>query len=133
MVDIKLITEKIVSEIDGGPIEAEYITAVLKLVAGDRDKLYQYNKFEVDVYGGIIYRKMLISGIGEAVKSHKHVYDHFTFIHKGSVDINGEIFHAGQFAKVPAEAIHTIKALTNDCEVYCIHSEYEAEQGELNK
>lgn len=112
------------------PIAKDYIKSVLNIIASPRDNQFDIcNSFEqviLGMYGGIVYRKMDLVNIGDIVNSHSHSYDHFTYVEKGIIDINGEIYKAGQWAKVPKEVIHTIKALTNDCVAYCINSEYEA-------
>jgi len=109
-------------------ISKSYIKTVLDLVSRKRCDLIgiNYSDMDIGIYGGIIYRQMKMPMAGDVIKSHKHNYDHFTYIEKGIVDINGEIYKAGQWAKVPKDTIHTIKALTNNCITYCINSEHEA-------
>lgn len=113
-------------------LSREYIMSILSLLAGKRENLYNYDykNAVLGIYGGIIYRKMELENIGDIIDSHKHNYDHFTYVEKGVVDINGQIYKAGQWAKVPKDVLHTIKALKPNCIAYCINSEHEVMAGD---
>ena len=105
-----------------------YINNFLSVLLLNRFVMEDTTKHQtlLDAYGGIMYRRFELENVGDIVKSHSHTYDHFTFIHKGPVDVNGVIYDSGQWVRVPKEALHTIKALGNKCEFFCINSEYEA-------
>lgn len=137
---VKLIIDKLLSD---GELEAqindmrtsisltslskEYIEAALKLLIKDRGNVTEFDveNFEMGIYGGVIYRRMVMKYAGDIVASHKHTYDHFTYVENGTVDINGVIYHSGQWARVPKEVEHTIKALEQNSITYCINSEHE--------
>jgi len=108
-------------------LSEEYIKSVLNIVCRKKEDYASSNfkDMETGIYGGIIYRRMTMETSGDIIKSHKHNYDHFTYVECGVVDINGEIYKSGQWAKVPKNVVHTIKALSSKCVTYCINSEYE--------
>lgn len=104
-----------------------YIESIVRLTCRTRDEYAaaNFDDMVVGIYGGVVWRKMMMATVGDIIKSHKHSYDHFSYIEKGTVDINGEIYNAGDWAKIPKNVLHTIKALSNDCITYCINSEHE--------
>lgn len=113
-------------------LASEYVSTVLTLLTRPRDECHNFNFADshMQVYGGVVYRKMVLDSIGDVISAHKHTYDHFTYVESGAADINGNIYISGQWAKIPKDVVHTIKALQNKSIVYCITSEHEVMKGE---
>ena len=87
---------------------------------------------DVATTGPVGYRQFVLEKTCDVSRGHKHNYDHATFIHRGRVritasrddgaEITSREFGAGEWADIPANLLHTIKALEDNTIYFCIFS-----------
>lgn len=76
-------------------------------------------------YGGVYAKLMRLEKAGWFVKQHRHAYDHMTLLTRGSMRVwlDDEVrdYQAPNAILVVANKHHTMMALEDDTEAYCIH------------
>ena len=83
------------------------------------------------VSGNVMIRPNLLAKAGDVLPGHLHNFDHTLIVFKGSLRIHGECpdarivekeFVAPSHALVLKDVIHTITALQDDTEFWCVYS-----------
>lgn len=89
----------------------------------------------VGYYGNIFVRMHLLEKAGNKGQSHKHAFDHITFVTRGRVRVIVEdggdfIVNEGGFFPVPKDQVHQVEALEDNSRIWCVFA-LRDEQGEV--
>ena len=76
---------------------------------------------------GVFIKQMDLPKKGMVVPQHAHVYDHYTMLAKGSLQVIRDgveigIFHAPKPIFIPAKSKHLLIAMEDDTLAYCVHN-----------
>ena len=90
--------------------------------------------------GNIFMRKFRAQYAGQEIQGHTHNFDHTTIVFTGAVHVRGECpdgriieqdFHAPDSFLVKKDVKHTITAIEDNTEYWCVYSHREPETGEV--
>lgn len=79
----------------------------------------------VGYYGNVFVRMHLLTKAGDKGESHKHEFDHITFVTRGKVRVvvkdGGDfVVSEGGFFPVPRDQEHQVEALEDDSRIWCV-------------
>lgn len=75
-------------------------------------------------YANIWIRQKCFTAVGQQIVGHRHKYDHMSLLTQGTVEIEADGIvsrhTAPNFLIIRKDVIHTIKALTDDVQWFCL-------------